>query len=764
MTMQFEYDDKGTTFYYFLLSFFAMILLPITYFLWPDKTSQSKQKKSDKPCYCSPCMEKRDLLKRLEPNKKIVKQITRAVLIILWALLIAGVFKVSQFEKEYAEYNPYSVLEIDPGATTSEIKKQYRKLSLKYHPDKEEGDSVKFMRIAKAYEALTDEEARKNWEEYGNPDGPQATTFGIALPSWIVDKKNSMWVLAVYGLAFMVILPVAVGTWWYRSIKYSSDEVLMDTEQIYWYFLHRTPNMSLKRIIMILAASFEFEKGHNNEVQERPSDNIEIPMLIGSLPNLNEKNKEIPLCYPYSVKARALLHAHLSRLDLPADTLSQDLELILKKCPYLIKEMISIVNQLTAMAKMGRVNVAPRLETLENLMKFHAMIVQAVWECKSPFLMLPHITQDHLRHFTTKKRHIKTIRHFVGMKNDERRMLLRTLSDEQYQDIINVCWSYPHLEVIVDAKVMDEKDADVITAGSIVTVNVELKRKCLGDFFEDDTSSDITMPKVEEEPESKESTVVNKGWQKKQKKGGKKPKTQPNKQQQAAKKKQKLLKEKEKLEAEAKKNEEKDEKNGKKSSKGDKETDFDSGAAELNEDSDSENEDNGDESRNSTRDSGNEANDEDDDDDVDKDVGLDDDEWDTLQADIERPEAILEAKSKDSYPVHAPYFPLEKQEYWWVYIVSRKTVSLITPPQFITCLKDEHKVSLRFSVPEKPGIYHYQAVVRSDSYIDFDMYQNFKIEVTEARAVELGAQWDFTSDEEKDEDSGESIYETEEED
>ena len=36
--------------------------------------------------------------------------------------------------------------------------------------------------------------------------------------------------------------------------------------------------------------------------------------------------------------------------------------------------------------------------------------------------------------------------------------------------------------------------------------------------------------------------------------------------------------------------------------------------------------------------------------------------------------------------------------------------------------------------------------------------------MAEARAVELGAQWDFSSDEEKDEDSGESIYETEEDD
>lgn len=754
--MQFEYDDKGTTFYYFLLSFFAMVLIPATYFLWPDEKAQSKLKKGERPCYCSPCMEKRDLLKRKEPSRKTLKYFVRAVLIILWAALMAGAFKVSQFEKEYSEYNPYDVLQIDPGATTSEIKKQYRKLSLKYHPDKETGDPVLFMRIAKAYEALTDEEAKKNWEEYGNPDGPQATTFGIALPSWIVDKKNSMWVLAAYALAFMVILPVSVGIWWYRSIQYSCDEVLMDTERIYRHFIYKTPSMSLKRILMVLCASCEFDKSYNNEIQERPSDNIEVPQLFGSLPHLNEKNKEPPFCYIYSVKARALLHSHLSRLDLPADTLKPDLELILKKCPYLLKEIINIIYQFTAYAKMGRVHSPPHLRTLENVMKLHAMIVQAVWESKSTFLMLPHITQDNLRHFTTKKRHIKTIRQFVGMKNEDRRLLLRTLSDEQYQDIINVCWSYPHLEVEVDPRVLDDRDSKIITAGSLVTVNINLKRKCMGDFF-GDTSSDISLTKVEEDVESKE-TVTNKGWQKKLKKGVKKPKPQLNKQQQAAKRKAKLQKEKDKkeAEAEAKKNEDKEEKSSKKAIK-EKETDVDSGTAELNGDSDSDSED---EARNSAKNSGDEEND----DDVDKDVGVDDDEWDALQADIERPEAILEAKSKESHPVHAPFFPLEKQEYWWVYIISRRTMSLVTPPQYITCLKDEHQVSQKFSVEEKPGIYHYQAIVRSDSYVDSDVYHNFKIEVAEAREVDLGAQWDFSSEEEKDEDSGESIYETEEED
>ncbi len=92
----------------------------------------------------------------------------------------------------------------------SEIKKQYRKLSKVYHPDKQGGNQEMFMKIAKAYEALTDDVSRENWEKYGNPDGPQAATFGIALPSWIVEKDNSIWVLVLYMAVFAIVLPVIV--------------------------------------------------------------------------------------------------------------------------------------------------------------------------------------------------------------------------------------------------------------------------------------------------------------------------------------------------------------------------------------------------------------------------------------------------------------------------------------------------------------------------------------------------------------------------
>jgi len=39
------------------------------------------------------------------------------------------------------------------GAEVSEIKKAYRQLSLIYHPDRDTGDPIKFMRISKAYNA-----------------------------------------------------------------------------------------------------------------------------------------------------------------------------------------------------------------------------------------------------------------------------------------------------------------------------------------------------------------------------------------------------------------------------------------------------------------------------------------------------------------------------------------------------------------------------------------------------------------------------------
>lgn len=71
-------------------------------------------------------------------------------------------------DMQYKDY--YQVLGVDKQASEKEIKKAYRKLATKYHPDKNPDDKAaeeKFKEITEAYEVLSDPEKRKKYEQLG---------------------------------------------------------------------------------------------------------------------------------------------------------------------------------------------------------------------------------------------------------------------------------------------------------------------------------------------------------------------------------------------------------------------------------------------------------------------------------------------------------------------------------------------------------------------------------------------------------------------
>ncbi len=62
----------------------------------------------------------------------------------------------------------YKILGVEKGATQDEIKKAFRKLAHKYHPDKKDGDEKKFKEINEAYQVVGDAEKRQQYDQYGS--------------------------------------------------------------------------------------------------------------------------------------------------------------------------------------------------------------------------------------------------------------------------------------------------------------------------------------------------------------------------------------------------------------------------------------------------------------------------------------------------------------------------------------------------------------------------------------------------------------------
>src|SRR5262245_57424093 len=75
----------------------------------------------------------------------------------------------------------YDVLGVAKGASEEDVKKAYRKLALKYHPDRNPGDKkaeASFKEVAEAYEVLSDDQKRARYDQFGHAAVGGATFQG----------------------------------------------------------------------------------------------------------------------------------------------------------------------------------------------------------------------------------------------------------------------------------------------------------------------------------------------------------------------------------------------------------------------------------------------------------------------------------------------------------------------------------------------------------------------------------------------------------
>merc|ERR1711981_270533 len=217
----------------------------------------------------------------------------------------------------------------------------YKKLAIEWHPDKcdkethgEEVCEDTFLRIKQAMDILTNQDRKDEWDQTGATGENVMMTLGVALPEWMISKENSWWVLGAYVLCFMIILPSVVGRWWYTKIKYNNDAILLNTTNMFQYFIYKSPTMQFKRLVQILSSAHEYHRAHNKDIKERPSDNFTVPKLIQQLPVNDHNSRHQPMCLPYAQKSRALIYAHLYNVEMVSeiDTLAQDQDYVLSKC------------------------------------------------------------------------------------------------------------------------------------------------------------------------------------------------------------------------------------------------------------------------------------------------------------------------------------------------------------------------------------------------------------------------------------------------
>ncbi|KAM0948395.1 putative DnaJ domain, Sec63 domain, immunoglobulin E-set, C2 domain superfamily [Dioscorea sansibarensis] len=476
-------EENCALFPIFILTVMALPLVPYTIV----KLCRAASRKAKTiHCQCSECSRSGKYRKSIFKRISNFSTCSNMTLLLLWVIMGILVYYIKHINREIQPFEPFNILGLEPGASDSEIKKAYRKLSILYHPDKNPDPEahkyfVEF--ISKAYQALTDPVSRENYEKYGHPDGRQGLQMGIALPQFLLNidgASGGVLLLGIVGVCILLPLMIAV-IYLSRSSKYTGNYVMHQTLSTYYYFMK--PSLAPSKVMDVFIKAAEYM-----EMPVRRSDDEPLQKLffaVRSELNLDLKNIKTEQAkfwkqHPSLVKMELLIQAHLTRESAAlSPALMSDFRRMLELAPRLLEELLKIA-------------VLPRnphgygwLRPAIGVVELSQCIIQAVPlsarkatggnpEGIAPFLQLPHFSETILKKIARKK--VRSFQELRDMSPEDRAELLTQtagLSAVEAHDVELVLGMIPSITVDITCETEGEEgiqEGDIVTMYAWVTL------------------------------------------------------------------------------------------------------------------------------------------------------------------------------------------------------------------------------------------------------------------------------------------------------
>ncbi|KAB8556631.1 hypothetical protein FH972_025666 [Carpinus fangiana] len=474
----YNYDADAQFFPFFILTVVGLVTIPVTYnVLKPSNKLESTAPRTDSSFQ----PEHHALIEHQKAKqRRRERKFKRGVLAISgWAIMAYMVYIMSITARTAPKvWNPYELLGVKLSATEAEIKRHYKKLSITQHPDKRRPDPANnltvdainehWSEITKAFKALTDEEIRNNYIQYGHPDGKQGFSIGIALPQFIVTEGNGKYVLLVYAALLGVLLPYLVGKWWYGTQRVTREGILVESAGN--IFREYKDDIDEGGIVTATSAGIEYKEALDAKRKDHALSKIEQTVLSYNEKHarrLSKSERDALLSLDDEDRRRilGLLWAYLNRVDLADAALNED--------KYAAAPIAFALAESFTTMSLAFGNLQPLLYSYQVAQCF----VQAIPPKGSPLLQLPHFTPATVKAIEAAvPDESKTVQTFMTMTEAKRRRLTAgagLMTDGEFTNAMKVASQLPAVQLEkCFFKVTGEK---VVTAGSLIQFVVKLR-------------------------------------------------------------------------------------------------------------------------------------------------------------------------------------------------------------------------------------------------------------------------------------------------